>query len=62
MSGRKNPEVYSLIISDAEFFGMVQYLFTAIGIPPSGSGWWTCTKIGETVLKDKQYKNTKYAK
>ena len=45
MSGRKNPEVYLLIISDAEFFDMV-YL-TAVRFLPSGSGQYTFTKIGK---------------
>jgi hypothetical protein len=38
MSGRKNPEVCSVIISDADFFDMVQCLLIAVGFLPGGSG------------------------
>jgi hypothetical protein len=44
--------------------------FTAIGFPPDGSGWETCTKIGKrrhrkrnnTHNNTKKYKITKYTK
>jgi hypothetical protein len=46
-SGRKNPDVYVIIISDAELFDMVRYLLTAVGFLPGGSGRYTGTKIGK---------------
>jgi len=32
---------------------MLLYLFTAIGFPPCGSGWETCTNIGKRQLYTK---------
>ena len=35
---KEEPEVYSVIISDAEFFDVLWYLLTAVEVPTSGSG------------------------